>query len=167
MAFWKNLVAPAGIVLLLGATATGAYNRAITGSWWKPPYVLHEQQYQESPQLVFMPLRPKLTYSSEWVRYYYEFREMRLYMSQRTPLNVMITAARKLTWWWAFYCGILLSAPLILGGWLRRGWVRYVQIILFAGFVVTAMAYVPRSLGPRIAIDVLVLAQIILLWVVF
>jgi hypothetical protein len=167
IAFWGNLAIPAGTILLLGATASGAYNRAITGSWWKPPYVLHEQQYQESPQLVFLPLRPKLTYSSEWVRYYYEFREMRLYMSQRTPLNLVITAARKLTWWWSFYCGILLSAPLLLVGWVRRGRIRYAQTILLVGFVLTALVYTPRSLGPRIAIDVLALAQIALLWIAF
>jgi hypothetical protein len=167
MAFWRSLVAPAGFILLLGATAAGAYNHAITGSCWKPPYVLHEQQYQESPQLVFMPLRPKLTYTSEWVRYYYEFREMRLYMSQRTPLNVMITAARKLNWWWSFYCGVLLSAPLVLVAWIRRGWMRYAQLILLAGFLITAVTYTPRSLAPRIAIDILTLAQAILLWIVF
>jgi hypothetical protein len=143
------------------------YNRAITGLWWKPPYVLHEQQYQESPQFVFLPLRPKLTYSSEWVRYYYEFRETRLYMSQRTPLNLMITAARKLNWWWSFYCGILLSPPLILVSLLRKGWIRYAQLILLAGFIVTAAVYTPRSLGPRIAIDVFAFAQLILLWIVF
>lgn len=43
----------------------------------------------------------------------FDFNEMRLYMSQRTPLHVMITAARKLVRWWAFYCGILLSVPLV------------------------------------------------------
>src|SRR5207302_4962661 len=29
IAFWRSLVLPAGIVLLLGSTAAGAYNRAI------------------------------------------------------------------------------------------------------------------------------------------
>src|SRR5579863_4253679 len=147
--FWRNLVFPAAIVLLLGAAATGGYNRAITGSAWKPPYVLHEQQYQESPQFVFLPLRPKITYSSYWLRYYYEVQEMQLYISQRTPRNIMIRAANKLTMWWAFYCGILLSAPLVLAAWLRRGWIRYAQLIVLAGFVVTAVVYTQRSVPPR------------------
>jgi len=72
-----------------------------------------------------------------------------------------------LNWWWSFYCGILLSAPLVLVGWLRKGWIRYAQVIVLAGFVITAVVYTPRSLGPRIAIDALALAQIALLWIVF
>jgi hypothetical protein len=166
-AFWRSLVLPAAAVLLLGAAATGTYNRAITGLAWKPPYLLHEQQYQESPQFAFLPLRPKITYSSEWLRYYYEVREMQLYISQRTPRNVMIKAAAKLMSWWGFYCGILLSAPLVLAGWLRRGWLRYAQVILLAGFVITAATYMPRELAPRIAIDLLAFAQIALFWFVF
>jgi hypothetical protein len=166
-AFWRSLVLPGAAVLLLGAAATGTYNRAITGSVWKPPYLLHEQQYQESPQFVFLPLRPKITYSSEWLRYDYEVREMQLYVSQRTPRNVMIKAAAKLMSWWGFYCGILLSAPLVLAGWLRRGWIRYAQILLLAGFVLTAAVYTPRALAPRVAIDLLAFAQIALFWFVF
>jgi hypothetical protein len=166
-AFWGNLVLPAAGVLLLGAAATGTYNQSITGSAWKPPYLLHEQQYQESPQFVFLPLRPKITYSSEWLRYYYEVREMELYISKRTPRNVMITAAGKLMSWWAFYCGILLSVPLVLAGWLRRGWIRYAQIILLAGFVLTVAVFTPRALAPRAVIDILTFAQIALFWFVF
>jgi len=165
--FWRELVLPAGAILLFGAAAMGVYNRAITGSPWQPPYLLHERQYQESPQFVFMPLRPKITYSSPWVRYLYEANEMRLYMSQRTPLNVMIKAARKLTLWWTFYFGILLSAPLVLTAWLRRGWIRYSQVALLAGFIAVATTYVQQSVPHRIAIDFLAAAQIVLLWYVF
>ena len=165
--FWRELVLPAGVILLLGAAAMGAYNRAITGSALQPPYLLHEKQYQESPQFVFMPPRPKLTYSSPWVAYLYEVMEMRLYLSQRTPLNVMITAARKLRDWWSFYCGILLSAPLVLAAWLRRGWMRYCQIALLAGFLFAALAYDQQSALPRIAIDLLAVVQFVLLWYVF
>lgn len=167
IAFWRDFVLPASCVLLLGAAATAAYNRAITGSALRPPYLLHEQQYQESPQFVFMPLRPKLTYSSPWMRYLYEVMEIRLYMSQRTPVNVMITAARKLRDWWSFYCGILLSAPLVLATLLRRGWIRYAQIAMLAGFILVAAFYVQESTFLRIAIDLLSVAQFVLLWYTF
>lgn len=167
IAFWREFMLPAGGVLLLGAVATGAYNRALTGSAAKPPYLLHEQQYQESPQFVFMPLRPKLAFSSPWVRYLYEVMEMRLYMSQRTPVNIMITAARKLRDWWSFYCGILLSAPLVLATLLKRGWIRYGQIIVVAGFLLVVSFYVQESTFLRIAIDLLSAAQFVLLWYAF
>jgi len=165
--FWRDFVLPVGIVLALGAAATGSYNRAITGSFWTPSYVLHERQYQESPQFVFMPQRPKVTYSSPWIQELYEVNEMRLYLSQRTPLNVMLTAARKMMGWWAFYCGILLSAPLLLAAWIRGGRLRYFQIAVLAGFIAVAIFYVQRSIPPRIAIDILAIAQFVILWFVF
>lgn len=165
--FWQGVILPAGAILLLGVAATGTYNRSITGSALQPPYLLHERQYQESPQFVFMPLRPKITYSSPWVQCLYEVYEMRAYLSQRTPLNVMMTAARKLRVWWTFYCGIMLSAPLALAAWLRRGWMRYCQVVLLVGFIAVAAFYVQRSVPPRIAIDFFAVGQIVLLWYVF
>jgi hypothetical protein len=165
--FWTQVVIPAGVVLVLGAAATGAYNHAITGSFWKPPYVLHEQQYQESPQLTFLPLHPKITYSSPWVQYYYEVYEMRLYLSQRTPRNLIITTLAKLLEWWKFYCGILLSVPLVLPALLRGGKTRYWQLGLLIGFIIVVASYNHTSVGLRVFFDSLVLAQIVVLWFVF
>jgi hypothetical protein len=165
--FWKGFVLPVSSILILGAVAMGIYSRSITGSFFEPPYLLHERQYQESPQFVFMPVRPALTYSSPWVRYLYEVMEMRLYMSQRTPLNVMITAARKLRDWWGFYCSVLLSFPLVLLCLLKPGWTRFGQILVLAGFILTATFYVQESTFLRIAIDLLSVAQFVLLWYTF
>jgi len=165
--FWPRLVLPCFVVLALGAFATGSYNHAITGSAFKTPYALHEQQYQESPPLTFMAVRPRLTYSSFWLQYYYEGQEMGRYLSQRTFENAMIMTARKLMTWWAFYCGALLSTPLVLPGLLRRGWIRYCQAIVLTGFVVVAATYAPRSAPHRFAVDLLAVAQIGLLWAVF
>lgn len=165
--FWPKLALPCFAVLALGALATGSYNRAITGSAFKTPYMLHEQQYQESPPLTCLPARPKLTYSSFWLQYYYEGQEMGRYLSQRTPMNAMIMTARKLMTWWAFYCGVLFSAPLVLPGLLRRGWIRYCQAIVLLGFVVVAATYAPRSAPHRFVIDLLAVTQIGILWAVF
>jgi hypothetical protein len=163
---WRNVMLPSALILLAGAAAMGAYNRAITGLLWKPAYVLHEEQYQESPQFTFLPLRPKITYSSFWVRVYYEVNEMRLYMSQRTPKNLLLTGAMKFSEWWEFYCGVLLSTPLVLPAILRRG-TRYWQLALLAGFILTAVMFQPQSELLRFVIDLLAFTQIVLLWYVF
>jgi hypothetical protein len=163
---WIKFVLPAGVVLAAGAFLTCSYNRAITGSPWKPPYMLHEQQYQESPQFSFLPLRSKLTYSSPWVQYYYEVQEMRLYRKQR-DLKFLITGfAGRIASWWEFYCGILLTVPLVIPGLLRKGPVRYVQGALL---VILALLWFsdPRSPLLRGAFDLSVFAQIAVLWVVF
>jgi len=165
--FWLKLILPASIVLLLGGITTARYNRAITGSFWKPPYTLHEEQYQESPPFIFMPIRAPLAYSSPWIEYYYHYQEMRLYALQRTPSAFVRLMSRKLATWWAFYCGVLLTAPLVLPGLLRRGRIRIMQGLVFAGLLILGLAYDPASTLPCVLIDLLAMAQIALLWMVF
>src|SRR5215469_937227 len=133
--FWPKLVIPCFVVLALGALATGTYNKAITGSALKPPYNLHEEQYQESPPFIFLPKRPQLAYSSIWLRYYYEFRELHAYDLQRIPKLWVLAIARKIASWWDFYCGILLSVPLFLPGLLKKGRVRICQGVFLVGLL--------------------------------
>jgi hypothetical protein len=165
--FWRSLVLPTASLLFLGGAAMALYNRAITGSAFKPPYTLHEEQYQESPPFIFMPLRARLTYSSPWLEYYYHYQEMRLYALQRTPAQFARLMARKLATWWAFYCGVLLTAPLVLPGLLRRGPVRLGQLGVFIALLLFGLAYNPTSTTLGVFIDLLALAQFALLWITF
>ncbi|MGO9088287.1 MAG: hypothetical protein ACLQBK_24010 [Candidatus Sulfotelmatobacter sp.] len=164
--FWPKVVLPCFSVLALGALATGSYNRAITGSALKPPYVLHEQQYQETPPFIFLPKRSELTYSSVWLRYYYEFQELHLYDSQRIPKLWVLAVARKIATWWDFYCGILLSVPLFLPGLLKKGRTRIFQGIFLAGFLILPMIS-DYKVAWRILIDLLAPLEIGVLWYVF
>jgi hypothetical protein len=135
--FWRNrgsqsalchqqafALVPGLLILVCGTLALGAYNRVITGSALKTPYALNEQQYQESPPFVFMPQRPKPTYSSPVVQFYYEINEMRPYLTQRVPKWFVTMAARKLATWWDFYVGFILTVPLVLPGLLRKEMIR-------------------------------------------
>lgn len=165
--FWPRLILPCLAVLVFGASAMAAYNRAITGSAFKPPYVLHEQQYQESPQFIFLPKRPKLTYTSAVVRYYYEVQETRLWASMQIPTLWMSSVARRLGTWWLFYCGFFLSVPLVLPAILRGGKLRWIQTGLIVILSILAIESGPQEFAIRGLIDVLALAQIALLWFVF
>jgi len=167
LTLWRNLVLPAGAVLFLGAAAFATYNLKTTGLAWKPPYVLHEQQYQETPPFIFMPLRAPLTYGNPWLAYNYHVREMRLYALQRTPARFTRLMTRKLATWWIFYCGVLLTAPLALAGLMRRGRIRWLQLVVLAGLVIMGLIYSPTSTGECALIDLLALAQVALLWIVF
>lgn len=164
--FWPMLVLPCLIILALGAFATGKYNRAITGSALKPPYMLHEAQYQESPPFIFLPKRPPLTYSSVWLRYYYEFQELHTYDMQRSFEAWTLAIARKLYIWWAFYCGILLSIPLFVSALLKKGRVRLTQIVCLAGFLMLPLI-TDHKVAWRVLIDLLVPLEIGVLWVAF
>ena len=74
---------------------------------------------------------------------------------------------RKLATWWIFYCGVLLTAPLVLPGLMRSGRIRWVQLAVLAGLVIMGLVYDPTSTGQCAMIDLLALAQIALLWIVF
>jgi hypothetical protein len=163
---WTSLVLPLGIVLAPGIMAMSAYNRAITGSALKTPYMLHEQQYQESPPLLFLPKRPQLTYSSHWLGVYYDVHEMQSYLSQRNPKLWPLAVGRKIATWWDFYCGILLSIPLFLPGLLRRDRMRIFQIIFLVGFGALPLA-LDNAIAWRILIDALLPLEIGVLWFVF
>jgi hypothetical protein len=165
-AFWPKLVVPCVATLALGAFATGAYNKAITGSAVRTPYMLHEQQYQESPPLIFMSMRPKLTYSSPVLQYYYEVQETRLYARQRIFAGWIAVIGRKVGTWWSFYCGVLLSVPLVLPGILKRR-TRYWQIALLALIIPLALGADQRDTAARLLLDLLDFGQIVLLWFVF
>ena len=165
--FRTQVVLPAFIVLGIGAFFTCAYNRAVTGSPWKAPYMLHEEQYQESPEFGFLPLRPKLTYSSPWVRYWYEVRELRTYRALRNPEQLPGGIARKMATWWAFYCGLALTPALVMPGLLRRGRIGLLQAVLVVLLAVLWVFSDPKSIVPRSTIDLLAFAQIVLLWFAF
>ena len=164
--FWTKVAIPCLAVLALGAFATGSYNRAITGSALKSPYMLHEQQYQESPPFIFLPQRPQLTYSSIWLRYYYEFQEQHLYDSQRIPTFWFMAVARKIATWWNFYCGFLLSIPLFLPGLFKKGRTRIFQVIFVAGLF-TLPLISSHKIAWRILIDLMAPLGIGVIWYVF
>jgi hypothetical protein len=166
MGFWTKLVLPSVAILALGALATGAYNRAITGSPFTTPYALHEKQYQESPPLILMPMRPPIQYSSPWLAYYYHVQENRLWSLQRSPAAWIGTVGRKLGTWWDFYCGIWLTIPLILPAILKKK-TRYWQIANLAALLYLAITTVPHETGLRVLLDISALCQIALWWATF
>jgi hypothetical protein len=129
--------------------------------------MLHEQQYQESPPFIFLPKRPKLTYSSAVVQYYYAVQETQLWARQRVPKYWISTIARKLGTWCMFYCGYLLSTPLVIPGILRGGRIRWMQIALIVILATLAIQSGATEYTIRGLIDIAALAQIVLLWFVF
>ena len=164
--FASRFVIPCLVVGALGGSATGTYNRAVTGSALTLPYMLHEQQYQVSPPFIFLSQRPAVTYSSIWLRYYYEFRELHAYDGQRIPKYWFLAVGRKLATWWDFYFGLLLSVPLILPGLLKKGRIRVFQWILVAGYLALALIS-DHKIAWRVLVDVLTPFQFAVLWFVF
>jgi hypothetical protein len=165
--FILQFALPAGIVLGCGAFLTCAYNRTITGSVWKAPYMLHEAQYQETPEFGFLPVRPKLTYSNPWLQYWYEIRELNTYRALRDPKLLPSGIARKIVTWWAFFCGLALTPAFVIPGLFRKGRIRWFQaglLVLLPSFWFLAG---PKSIFLKALFDLFVFGQIALLWFVF
>lgn len=164
---WRKFLVPSALLLASAAFAMGAYNRAITGSAFKTPYALQEQQYQESSPFLFLPPRPQLTYTSFWLRQYYHVQEFQQhYLAERNPRAWPWASGRKIATWWDFYCGLLLSIPLFLPPLLRRDKVRWFQAVFLLGFGV--LAFTPeRLLAWHILVDLLAVLEIGILWVTF
>ena len=165
--FWLKFALPCLTVLAAGLIATGAYNRAITGSAFTTPYMLHEHQYQQSPPLIFLPQRPKITYSSLWVQNYYEMRELAAYQYERAPGNWFLVAGGKIATWWDFYCGILLSVPIFVPSLLRKGKTRICQILFLIGLLAVPVVSIRFPLGWTILVDGLAVLEVFVVWKVF
>lgn len=163
--FWLSFVFPTLSILSVGAFLTAAYNRTITGSFWKPPYIVHEQQYQETPQFAFLPLRPKITYSSPWVQYYYDHWEMQRYERQRDPKLLISVSSGKIVSWWYFFCGILLTPCLISPGLLSNNLrIRYAQGAIALLLPCLWIFSSPESFVLRGLFLLLCAGQVVVLW---
>ena len=152
---------------MIGAALTGTYNRAITGSFWTPPYLVHEKQYQGERAV-------RLHASASEAHLQQPVGAISLRSKRNAALPVPANAAqrdarrtRKLTLWWSFYFGILLSAPLLLIAWIKGGRLRWAQIVVLVAFIATAVFYTQRSIPDRLAIDILAIAQFVILWLAF
>jgi len=165
--FVKGLLLPLGLVLVFGAFLTCFYNRAITGSAWKPPHLLHEEQYEETPEFLFLPAHSQVTYSSPWLEYLYGHREVRTYEAQRALRTLPKFISHKLVIWWSFYCGIVLTPALLIPGLLRRGWIRRIQAGLITLLPLLWFLSGQETIFLRTGFILLAVAQIILIWFVF
>ncbi len=149
------LVSPALLVVAF-AVCVGLYNNATTGSAFTPPYVIHERQYQETPQLTILSRRSPKTYSSPTVRELYTEFEGRLYEAQQGWPGRITSASPKLVEWWLFFGGVLMSAPLVAFALLSGGTTAQVQVVLLGGFWLVGARYGPP--GPGLQLGVVVLA---------
>jgi hypothetical protein len=50
-------------VIVMGLLCVGRYNAAVTGNPFRLPHLLHESQYQTTPLLWFLPVRPEPRYT--------------------------------------------------------------------------------------------------------
>jgi hypothetical protein len=92
-------VAVACLLFVAGIVWTGFYNKAITGSPFRMPYMEYESQYGVAPLFRFLPLRPEPAYSHPRIAV----------LEGRHGWETAFIYRPKLPLWIAFVTGLVLS----------------------------------------------------------
>jgi hypothetical protein len=149
---WLRLT-PAGVVLSLCLSWILFYNHAVTGSPFKLPYAVHEQQYAvASPFLFFESPRPVPHYFHNAIKVVWADYDLGLYRTQRANLPAYyMESAHGILKIFAGEGLLLILLPLGVFAALRRR--RFRPALLFALFAIAGLAIV-KAILPHYAAPV-------------
>lgn len=159
----RRVVLPISVAVLVGMLLTGYYYRRVTGSPFVMTYEVNRFQYATAPYFIWETPRPEPAYHHQVIRDYYRW-ELREFEKNRTFSGYVSRAADKLTSWWLFYLGPLLTAPLLALPWVARE--RKMRLLLLtcmamaAGFAVQTWT-LPHYFSPATCVLYLILTQCI------
>jgi hypothetical protein len=113
------VVLPVFVALLLGGLATGSYYHRVTGSPFVMTYQVNRAQYATAPYFIWQRPRPEPVYHHAVMRDYYRW-ELGEFERNRTFKGYIERGSDKLTSWWQYYLGPLLTVPLLALPWVVR-----------------------------------------------
>ncbi len=158
---WLRVVFPIFMILATTAIATGYYYHRVTGSAFRMTYVVNRAQYAIAPYFFWQKPNPEPDYRHPAMREFYHW-ELGLYQANLTPLGFMRRTADKLSLWWSFYLGPLLTIPLFAFPYVLRDRRMRFPLIVLAIFVLGLALEVfnfPHYFAPATSLLYLVLIQ--------
>jgi 4-amino-4-deoxy-L-arabinose transferase-like glycosyltransferase len=145
-------ILPAACALLVSAGALMAYyNWRVTGSATTLPYMFNRRLYGASPFFLFQPPLPPIQYRHVEMREFYTEVELDVYHLQHTWKGFLRNQLGRLSMWWNFYVGPVLTLPLfaLLATWRsRRTWILAFLIVLTAVTSSMATFFSPHYVAP-------------------
>src|SRR6266852_453363 len=122
------------MIVLLGAIAagTGYYYWRVTGSPFRMTYQVNRGPYATAPYFLWQSPRPEPVYHHAVIRDFYRW-ELRRFEGYRTLGGAASRTWDKLAGSWKFYCGPLLTIPLLAFPWILHD--RKMRFPIFAGAV--------------------------------
>jgi hypothetical protein len=105
----RGVVVPLALTLALAGVATGYYFARVTSRPWVAPYVLYRNTMSIAPHFIWQRPTPEPLYNNRELRNFYVYWEMSKYDAARNWNDLW----RKLSAYWRFYIGPLLSIPLL------------------------------------------------------
>ena len=151
-----KVVAPAVVVLGIGAVMMATYNTTVTGDATRMPYQTHVDQYVVAPLFLWgTPRAEPPSYSHERFEAMHVGYELRAYENQDTPAEFAYRLFRKAGSGAIEYLLPVLWLPLLALPWiLRRPWMRFAFIGLLAMSVGLAVStfFLPHYAAPGLAL---------------
>lgn len=145
-----RVVLPILTVLVLGGLATGLYYYRVTGSPYEMTYQVNRSQYATAPYFIWQTPRPEPAYDDPVMRDYYRW-ELREFLRNRTFTGYVERGGQKLTEWWQFYLGPLLTVPLLALPWMVRDRKMRLPLlicgVMAAGFAIQTWTF-PHYFSP-------------------
>jgi len=158
---WLRVVLPMAVALTVTAVATGYYYHRVTGSAYCMTYVVNRSQYAIAPYFLWQSPHPEPAYRHAEMRDLYEW-EFDLYRQNITPAGFLRRSGEKISLWWAFYLGPLLTVPLLAFPWIWRDRRMRFPLITLAVFLLGLSLEVftlPHYFSPATCLLYLVLIQ--------
>jgi hypothetical protein len=160
LAFFR-VVTPLFVVIALGATVTGYYYHRVTGNPFRMAYQVNRDTYASAPYFIWQTPRPEPIYRHAVMRDFYR-GELSVFEKNRTLAGYLQRSVEKLTGWWQFYLGPLLTLPLLaLPRVLRQPKMRLPVVIcaaMIAGFAVQVWT-LPHYFSPALGALYILLVQ--------
>jgi hypothetical protein len=151
------------IVFVLGITAAGMgyYYWRVTGSPFLMTYQVNRNIYATAPYFLWQSPRPEPVYRHAVMRDFYRW-ELERFEEYRTLNRAVYRTWDKVVGSWKFYCGPLLTIPLLAFPWVLRD--RKMRFPIFAGaFFLLGLAIetwtLPHYVAPATGLIYLLLLQ--------
>ena len=159
----SRVVLPILLVLGVTAVATGYYYYRVTGSPWRTGYAVNRSTYSRAPYFLWQGAGPALTYRHPVMREFYG-HEFQFYEENRTLAGFLEHLWMKISMFWTFYLGPVLTVPLLALLWHAGD--RRTRFPLIAGTVCIIGLMVetwmmPHYLAPATGLLYIVLVQCI------
>ena len=107
-----RVLLPFFVLLAAEAAVTAWYFWRVTGSPFRMPYQVHEEQYAVARFFIWQPLNLGRTYNNKVIADYYLHAEVPAYLVARTPIGFLRETTLKVLRVWMFYIGPALTIPL-------------------------------------------------------
>jgi hypothetical protein len=156
-----RIVTPIILVLAVTGAGMGYYYSRLTGSPFRMTYQVNRGTYATAPYFLWESPRPEPTYNHAVMRDFYRW-ELEQFEGYHTLSGAASRTWDKLEGAWKFYCGPLLTIPLLAFPWILRD--RKMRFPLAAGaFFLLGLAVetwtLPHYVAPATGLIYLMLIQ--------